>query len=407
MITAQQQTMANPFARQELLDGWEQERLAKARVLIAGVGALGNACAATLALTGVGRFVLVDFDTIETSNLSRTVLFRSGDEGRPKVEVAAARLRELVLADNPCIVPLHADVVWGLGWGVLRRVDIVLGCVDSAEARAWVGTPAWGLGVPAIFGGIYGFNCGVMVQGVGDGPCIACSFGQGEWGDLGRRYSCDQVRRAYAAEAKMPATQVAAAMAAAVMAKESCDILHGKTAALGMRLVHTGRWPRLEWGAVQRVPRCPFHWQIGAVQELPELSCRLTAGAVVERLATLLGGEVTIELGRDFLLTSRCKGCGEELRLWRPRHQVFEQELVCAGCQVADRPLLVDPQVVRVRTVSAQTAPEVLDLTLAELGVPPLHVLEVQSASGPGWVELSGDMPAVLPNWPSHASHQR
>ena len=64
---------ASPFARQTLICGWDQERLTRARVMVAGVGALGNASAVDLALTGIGRLLLVDFDHIETSNLSRTI----------------------------------------------------------------------------------------------------------------------------------------------------------------------------------------------------------------------------------------------------------------------------------------------------------------------------------------------
>lgn len=399
-------SISSPFDRQALIPGWDQERVSCARVLIAGVGALGNACAADLALTGIQRFVLVDFDTIDTTNLSRTILFRRGDEGRSKVRIATQRLSELVLDGDSHIVPLETDVVWNLGWGVYRRVDLVFGCVDSAEARAAVGAPAWAFGVPAIFGGIYGYDGGVMMQGAIDGPCVACSFSRQEWADTQRRYSCDQVRRQLAEEAKIPTTQVSSAFTAALMVQESLQILHGERTHLGTRLFFAGRWPTLERFTVRRSPRCPFHQETREVIELPDLSYRSVTGEVVERITRLLGTGITIALGRDFLLTSRCKGCGEELPLWRPRHRIFEQDLVCDACTLVGRPPVVDPRIQTLRTLSTQADARVLDLSFDELGIPPLHVLQVQSSRGTHWIELTGDLPHVLPGWLEN-SHTR
>ena len=183
-----------PFDRQRLVPGWEQALVESGRVLVAGVGALGNSVAAELVGHGVRRLVLVDFDVIETSNLSRTALFRAGDEGRRKVDVAAERLRARAPVSAPQLIPLHTDVDSELGWGVYRRVDLVLGCVDSAAARAAVGGAAWALDVPAVFGGIYAYDGNVVVQGGEDGSCVACDFGAAEWADFDRHYSCHRVR---------------------------------------------------------------------------------------------------------------------------------------------------------------------------------------------------------------------
>ena len=65
--------------RQQLIPGWDQERLAASTVIVVGVGALGNETAKNLALAGVGRLILCDPDTVSASNLSRTVLFRPED----------------------------------------------------------------------------------------------------------------------------------------------------------------------------------------------------------------------------------------------------------------------------------------------------------------------------------------
>src|SRR5277367_6713270 len=83
------------FARFRLISWWDQERLAGARVLVIGAGALGNEILKNLALLGIGRVFIADRDRVENSNLSRSILFRERDCGRPKAEVAAERAAEI------------------------------------------------------------------------------------------------------------------------------------------------------------------------------------------------------------------------------------------------------------------------------------------------------------------------
>ncbi|MFN5853975.1 MAG: HesA/MoeB/ThiF family protein, partial [Pirellulaceae bacterium] len=72
------------FGRQEAMDGWNQESLRQARVLVVGAGALGNEVAKNLALSGVGQIWIVDRDLVEATNLTRCILFDSSDIGMPK-----------------------------------------------------------------------------------------------------------------------------------------------------------------------------------------------------------------------------------------------------------------------------------------------------------------------------------
>src|SRR5690348_696904 len=74
---------------------WELVRIRKARALVVGVGALGNEVAKNLAMMGVQLIAVLDRDTVEMSNLSRSVFFRECDHDRPKADVISERLREL------------------------------------------------------------------------------------------------------------------------------------------------------------------------------------------------------------------------------------------------------------------------------------------------------------------------
>ena len=69
------------YSRLRLIAWWDQAKLAAARILVVGAGALGNEVLKNLALLGVGTIYLVDFDTIEQSNLTRSVLFRNRTAG--------------------------------------------------------------------------------------------------------------------------------------------------------------------------------------------------------------------------------------------------------------------------------------------------------------------------------------
>src|SRR5438876_12352743 len=77
------------YGRLRLIPWWRQDRLAAAKVLVVGAGALGNEVLKNLALLGVGTVYVIDLDDVEPPNLPRSVLFRAEDDGQAKAEVAA------------------------------------------------------------------------------------------------------------------------------------------------------------------------------------------------------------------------------------------------------------------------------------------------------------------------------
>jgi adenylyltransferase/sulfurtransferase len=121
------------FARHVYIPHWDQQRLGAASVIVVGVGGLGTEVAKLLAQAGVGRLVLCDPDTVETSNLGRGALFTEEQVGMFKVAAAAQALRKL--APEIVVDERADDFRYGIGLGELRSADLVLSCLDSVADR--------------------------------------------------------------------------------------------------------------------------------------------------------------------------------------------------------------------------------------------------------------------------------
>ena len=148
------------YARQQLIDGWDQEIVSKGCVMIVGVGALGCEIAKDFALMGIGKIVLVDLDTIETSNLSRQMLFKPGDEGRPKAEVAAERLKEM----NPFLnVDFYFEKLQKLQMSVYEECDVIIAALDNFNARLDLNKICLRIKKPMVEGGTVGFEGHVQI----------------------------------------------------------------------------------------------------------------------------------------------------------------------------------------------------------------------------------------------------
>ncbi len=148
------------YARQQLIEGWNQEVLESGCIMIIGVGALGCEIAKDFALMGIGKLILVDLDLIETSNLSRQMLFRPGDEGRPKAEVAAERLKEM----NPYLqIDYYFEKLQKLPTAVYEGSDIIIAALDNFNARLDLNKICLRLNKPMIDGGTVGFEGHVQI----------------------------------------------------------------------------------------------------------------------------------------------------------------------------------------------------------------------------------------------------
>jgi bacteriocin biosynthesis cyclodehydratase domain-containing protein len=128
-----------------------QARLESARIVVLGVGGLGGWSALSLACCGVGKMLLVDGDRVEESNLNRQVLYTEADIGRPKVEVAAERLRAFNSRMRLETIPKRVDGEEAVA-AVISGYDLVIDAADwpAHEIEQWVNSACFAAGIPYI-----------------------------------------------------------------------------------------------------------------------------------------------------------------------------------------------------------------------------------------------------------------
>ncbi len=151
-----------------------QKRLKAAKVLLIGTGGLGSPLGLYLAAAGVGTLGIVDFDVVDDSNLQRQVLFGISDVGRPKIEAAADRLRDI----NPHIeiVPYETRLESSNALELFRDYDLVVDGTDNFPTRYLVNDACVLLGLPNVYGSIFRFEGQVSVFWGARGPCYRCLF---------------------------------------------------------------------------------------------------------------------------------------------------------------------------------------------------------------------------------------
>jgi adenylyltransferase/sulfurtransferase len=151
-----------------------QKRLKEAKVLCVGAGGLGSPLALYLAAAGVGTLGVVDFDVVDESNLQRQVLHGTSDVGRPKLESAAARLRDL----NPHVnvVPHELRLSAANALDLFRDYDVVADGTDNFPTRYLVNDACALLGKPNVYASIFRFEGQASVFWAGRGPCYRCLY---------------------------------------------------------------------------------------------------------------------------------------------------------------------------------------------------------------------------------------
>ena len=165
------------YQRQMMLSGWgieTQERLKRAKVLIAGAGGLGCPAALNLALAGVGQIRICDSDIVEISNLNRQFLHTEQSVGTNKVNSA----QEALLSINPevTVKPILEKITDNNVDNITGDAEIILDCLDNFSGRCALNLCAIRKGIPMVHGAIWGLEGRVTFLHPPATPCLTCIF---------------------------------------------------------------------------------------------------------------------------------------------------------------------------------------------------------------------------------------
>jgi molybdopterin-synthase adenylyltransferase len=216
-----------------------QEKLKKARVLIAGVGGLGSPIAYYLAAAGVGKIRIVDNDKVELTNLNRQIAHWTQDIGRLKVESAASKLSQL--NDTITIEPLVETISESSISQLTADIDVILDATDNLATRFLLNKAAMELGMPFIHGAVAGFEGRLTTIIPGKTPCLGCIY----HGDIPKQ--------------KTPVIGVTPAVIGALEATEAIKYIVGAGQLLtNQLLVYDGLRMRFTTLGIKKDPNCRF-----------------------------------------------------------------------------------------------------------------------------------------------------
>lgn len=372
------------FDRFRRIEWWDQRRLSNAKVLVIGAGALGNEILKNLALLGVGHIFIADLDSIEDSNLSRSILFRDRDVGRSKAETAAVAVHDIY--PDLQVRGFQGDVTLELGLGVYRWADLVIAGLDNREARLHVNRCCFRLNKPWIDAATEALRGAVRFFLPG-GPCFECTMSAGDWDALAERRGCAGLRVEGVASVAVPTTPITASILAAIQVQEALKLLHGRDDVGGRGLVFDGLTNELYSVTFSRAEDCGSHDPLDNVISLAGSATTTTAKEVLDHGRRLLGAGAQIDLARELLVSLDCAECGVSEPVLQPMARVSERKAFCPTCKVERRP------------VTAQSIfgdEPFANRPLVEIGIPLYDIVAVRNELNTVGFELSADASTVL-----------
>jgi adenylyltransferase/sulfurtransferase len=370
------------YDRLRRITWWEQERLTNATIMVVGAGALGNELIKDLALLGIGRMLIIDMDAIESSNLTRSVLFRQKDVGRYKAEVAAERAMEM----NPDVKAkaLSLNIIDDIGLGVFRRMNLVLGGLDNREARLAINQSCYHVNIPWIDGAIEVLNGFARVFTPPNGACYECTMTETDWKLINKRKSCALLSHEQMNEGKIPTTPTSSAIIAGIQVQEMLKILHsdrGLPSLSGKCYVFNGLTHDSYVVEYQRKPDCMSHDAYGNIEERPWSVRTMTLRKLADSIKAEIGEEAVVDFDRDIATTASCT-CGEQKDLFMPMHKLNAESITCPRCGNS-----MDFDSFH----SLDGSESFLHKTVGEIGIPPLHIVSGRIGTESRQFEFTSD----------------
>lgn len=384
-----------------LLSWFKKEKVKNARVLVAGAGALGNEVVKDLALFGVGHVFVVDFDEIEMSNLTRSVLFREEDANAHayKAEVVARRASEI----NPQIqvTPIVGDLFSEVGLGIYRSVDVVIGCLDSRIARYRLNRLCLRAGKAWIDGSIENLTGTVTVYTPGIN-CYECGLTRDEFNSIMLRTGCADVVRTQTVAGRIATTPISASIIGAMQVQEALKVIHrGEETSKqfrtlegcmlhydgminSMRIFKYNSWKR----------SCTAHEYWENIISCPNLSAKMTVKDTLSELKSLLetdAVEINFRNNKfvDKIVADRTE---QEFDVMMPDSQV--ERYINKSSEL--RNLSYRNLFLKSFFVNIDSEFPYQQLTLEQIGIPPFDVIQVTTPNGLSYIELTADQHLYL-----------
>jgi molybdopterin/thiamine biosynthesis adenylyltransferase len=374
------------YSRLSLIPWWDQARIAAARFLVLGAGALGNEILKNLALLGARTVVIVDMDRVEVSNLSRSILYRDHDLGSFKAVAACRAYREIVNDAAP--IAVVANVVQDCGLGLFDWADVIIAGLDNREARLWINRCAWKVGRAWVDGAIEGINGVARVFIPGKPPCYECTLGEVDWALIDKRMSCNLLAHAASVEGKVPTTPTISSIIAGIQVQEAVKLLHNLPSLAGRGFVFEGMNHTSYRVEYTENPECLSHYSVERLVRLPECSVDWTVEGLWDRARRDLGSkDIVLEFSRDIVWRLVCGHCGENEERFAPVGSIGYDEGACPR----------DGHRRTVETIhSFHGTEEWGKRKLCSVGLPPWDVFVARSADGEIGYLIEGDRETVL-----------
>jgi len=386
----------NQIFSRERFAGYDPERMSNSVVLVVGAGALGQNTALNLALAGIGEIRIVDQDQFEEHNRTRSPAYPLPEEqelyGMNKAQAVACKLRRLMTAPKPVMRYAH-NWIQELGDGAFDGVSVVVSCVDSQLARAYLSDKARQHGLPFVEGGLDADNLTLTTfpalksDEADTVPCWRCSHS-----DLRGSFSC----RNYAANAEaagiVPAVQNAAAVLGGLQSEAAIVALHPELRPAG--------WPRAldlntrTWHSrtvkLARDSRCfGVHRALDAESVDLQTAADDSVAHLLEELAEHCGGPARLWLPVKtyfkLVWTAPCTHCGSSAAVRAPEWR-WKMKPLCVACggpfAVLNSSVPSSPKIYPELTLRSN--PDVLKASCRQIGLPPRALAEVSMRSPSG-----------------------
>lgn len=377
------------YSRLKLIPWWDQERLKNAMIMVVGAGAIGNELIKNLTLLGIGRILIFDMDSIESTNLTRSVLFRAKDVGRYKAEVAAERAKDI----NPDVrtKAFVSNIIDDVGLGVFRRVNVVLGGLDNREARLAINQSCYHVNRPWIDGAIEALNGFARVFVPGQGACYECTMTEMDWMLINKRKSCALLTHQQMAEGKIPTTPTSSSVIAGIQVQELLKLLHADRdlpTLAGKGYVFNGLTHDSYVVEYQRKEDCMSHDIYDRIIEKPWSVRSLTLRELINYVKSELGEKAVVDFDRDIATVAHC-GCGHIKELYCPVHKLKGDDLMCPDCGAT----------MQFNTIHSINGNEdFLGKTVYEIGIPLLHIICGRVGMNTVYYEFTADEKEVFDN---------